>query len=366
MPCQTLQLRVIGVSRHAVLGICVLALFGCTRPLELPAPGTDRCVLSGSNARWLQSIVDAWARAARDFLEIDPEPLPTAILFDAACTWHLPAGTGEPGGSGTTAMAVRFEGRAVPVRGASHGGTVLLPSGARIPADIIAVAMPHPDRGDAFLVLAMPDLWLRHPEASRDPHILARIRSVALHEMLHTRQLPNLRRKVSALGSRFDLPAAFDDDVIEERFKGSAAYTRMFIAERSLLYEAVLEPGLDRKQALIAQALSIVRSRQRRFLCGENEPYAALEGLFLNMEGVAEWVRFMHHRADSAWPNEKADIIRFLRGRDNSWSQDEGLALILLLDDLVPDWKQKILSTGMPSPFDMLSGGAVPCYGAPR
>ena len=243
----------------------------------------------------------------------------------------------------------------MPARGASHGGTVLLPSGTRIPADIIAVAMPRPDRGDAFLVLAMPDLWLRHPEASRDPHILTRIRSVALHEILHTRQLPHLRRKVNTLGSRFDLPAAFDDDVIEERFKGSAAYTKMFEAERDLLYEAVVESDLNRKKALIAEAFSIVRSRQRRFLGGENEPYAALEGVFLNMEGLAEWIRFMHHRADSAWPNEEADIIRFLRGRDNSWSQDEGLALILLLDDLATDWKPTMLSAEMPSPFDVLS-----------
>ena len=227
----------------------------------------------------------------------------------------------------------------------------MLPNGTRIPAEIIAVAMPGPAGQDAFFVLALSELWRRHPQASQDPHLAVRIPSVALHEMIHTRQMADLQRRVHAIGQRFDLPAGFDDDVVEDRFGDSAEYRRMFFAEQDLLYGAVAESDLNRSITLVAEAISIAQLRRERFFTGSDEVYSELEALFLNMEGVAEWVRFKLHQADLAWPNADADIIAFLRGQENSWSQDQGLALVLLLDRMVPDWKRKILGPKMTSPW---------------
>jgi hypothetical protein len=166
--------------------------------------------------------------------------------------------------------------------------------------------------------------------------------------------VPELRRLVSTIGDRFDLPAQFDDDAVEKRFRDSDEYRMMFVAERDLLYDAVAEMDLSRRRALVSEALSIAQRRRERFFTGDDEVYSELEGLFLNMEGIAEWVRFKHHKADPAWPNTDADIIAFLRGQENSWSQDEGLALSLLLDEMVPDWKRQIFSPEMPSPLAIL------------
>jgi hypothetical protein len=231
----------------------------------------------------------------------------------------------------------------------------MLPNGAQIPAEIIAVAMPGPPAGqDAFFVLALPELWRRHPQASQDPHLAIRIPSVALHEMIHTRQMSDLQRRVHAIGQRFDLPAQLDDDVVEDHFADSAEYRRMFVAEQDLLYGAVAEADPNHSITLVAEAISIAQKRREGYFTGNDEVYSELEGLFLNMEGVAEWVRFKSHQADPAWPDADADIIAFLRGQGNSWSQDQGLALVLLLDRMVPDWKRQILSPTMPSPWSML------------
>lgn len=299
-------------------------------------------------------MLDNWTRASRDFLEIDPDPLPGIVLFNFSCTWHLRTEREDLPGSVPLDSRLRFASQPVPVHALSHDGTVTLPNGAQIPAEIIAVAMPAPGGQDAFLVLALPEVWHAHPQASTDPHIGIRIPGVALHELIHTRQLPDLQRHVRAIARRFDLPPTFNDDVVEDRFGNSAEYRRMFIAERDLLYDAVAETDLNRSTGLVAEALSISQRRRERFFAGNDAVYAELEGLFLNMEGVAEWVRFKSHRADPAWPDADADIIAFLRGQENSWSQDEGLALILLLDRMVPDWKRQILSPGMPSPWAVL------------
>jgi hypothetical protein len=188
--------------------------------------------------------------------------------------------------------------------------------------------------------------------------------------MIHTRQLFALQHRVHAIRQRFDLPARFDDDVVEDRFADSAEYSRMFATERDLLFDAVAESDLKRSIAMVAEAISIAQRRRERFFTGNDEVYSELEGLFLNMEGVAEWVRFKSHQADSSWPSADADIIAFLRGQQNSWSQDEGLALVLLLDRMVPDWKRQILSPTMPSPWAILqeaiSGGRVSRVSARR
>jgi len=235
----------------------------------------------------------------------------------------------------------------------------MLPNGAQIPAEIMAVAMPgSAPTQDAFLVLALPELWRRHPQASQDPHLAVRIPSVALHEMIHTRQMLDLRRRVDALEARFDLPARFNDDVVEDRFGDSAEYRQMFFAEQDLLYRAVAQSDLKLSMALVAAAIPIAQRRRERFFIGNDEVYSALESVFLNMEGIAEWVRFKSHQADPEWPDADADIIAFLRGKENSWSQDQGLALVLLLDKMVPDWKRLSLGPAMPSPWALL-GDAV-------
>jgi hypothetical protein len=298
--------------------------------------------------------LDGWTRASRDFLEIDPEPLPRIVLFDSSCAWHLAAEPGDLPGSDRLETPLRFAGRPVPVQALPHHGNILLPNGARIPAEIIAVAMPGAAGQEAFFVLALPELWRRHSQASQDPHLAIRIPSVSLHEMIHTRQMSDLQRRVRAIRQRFDLPARFDDDVVEDRFGDSAEYRTMFLAEQELLFGAVAESDLNRRRTMVAEAIAVAQRRRDRFFTGNDEMYSELEALFLNMEGVAEWVRFKSHQADPAWPNADADIIAFLRGRENSWSQDQGLALVLLLDRMVPDWKRRLLGPAMTSPWAML------------
>lgn len=339
--------------RHVSIAILVVLVGGTVGPRENGAVSL-RCPLTDADSRWMQDILNDWTRASAGFLDIAPDPLPRIVLFDSSCVWDLGAEAGDLPGSERLDTPLRFAGGAVSVRARPHDGTVMLPNGAGIPAEIIAVAMPAPAGQDAFFVLAMPELWHQHPRASQDPHLAIRIRSVALHELIHTRQMSDLQRRTAAIRQRFDLPDRFDDDVVEERFGDSGEYRQMFVTERDLLYDAVDEADLGRSIALAAEAASVAQGRHARFFTGKDEMYAELEGLFLNMEGVAEWVRFKWHRADPAWPTADADIIAFLRGKENSWSQDEGLALILLLERIAPGWKRRILGPAMPSPWNLL------------
>jgi hypothetical protein len=172
--------------------------------------------------------------------------------------------------------------------------------------------------------------------------------------MIHTRQLPALRRHVDALGRQHELPPRFGDDVIQQTFDTIPGYATAYERERDLLYRAVAEPVGARRDSLISVALAAARQRRQQYFRGDRAFYADLETLFLNMEGVAEWVRFKYHQADPHWPCEPGEILQFLRGGDNSWSQDEGLALYLLLDATPLEWQEPTLGTSMVSPFELL------------
>jgi hypothetical protein len=38
----------------------------------------------------------------------------------------------------------------------------------------------------------------------------------------------------------------------------------------------------------------------------------------------------------------------------NTWAQDQGLALYILIDELVPDWRSRTFGPGLTSPYGML------------
>lgn len=321
------------------------------RPAEPPS-----CAFPEADAQWTQRFIDGWVLVSRE-LRFEPEPLPWIVLFDASCTWHLNPGeagsaTGEP-----LATSFSLAGKPVPVRGLPHGGKVRLPNGSEIPAEIMAAAFPVGESAsDAFFALASISLWRSHPQASKDLELEERILSAALHEIVHTRQLPNAVRRLEALRQQYEIPEGLSDDTIEERFKSVPGFREAFEAERDLFYQAVRETDAARRRELIAQGLAKARERRARFFTGPNAGFAAVEDVFLNMEGAAEWARLKYHqKMRKPGLEDDAAIIAFLRGKENTWSQDEGFALVLLLDQERPGWQERVVSAEHAALFELLA-----------
>jgi len=340
--------------RRSLACFLLLAL-GSIQATAAAPPDEPPCALPEADARWTQRFIDGWVLVSRE-LRLDPKPLPWIVLFDASCTWQLNPGEEGPAVGKPIAASLSLLGEPVPARGLPHAGKVRLPNGEEIPAQIMAAAFPWGDGTSAFFVLASMGLWRSDPQASKDPEIEARILSAALHEIVHTRQLPNVVRRTRALRTRYELPEGMNDDVIEDRFKSVPGFQEAFAAERDLFYQAVAETDAARRRELIAQGLVRARERRARFFTGPNAGFAAIEDIFLNMEGAAEWARLKYHQA-ARTPGLDTDaaIISFLRGKQNSWSQDEGFALVLLLDKERPGWQEHVLSAEHASLFELLT-----------
>lgn len=341
--------------RHFLLALLAAALaLGCsTAPATMP-DALQICSARPEELPWIESALRAWERLNEEVLG-RPARLPAIVLFDTSCTWRL----GIAGHDGGRAAPLVFAGERLVVTAAAHRGTVVLPTGRKIRVGNAAFASLTQE-DEPFFVLALPRVWMR-TRPRQDPRELREfLLGVFNHEMVHTLQLPALRRRLRELGQRHRLPAPLDDTAIEEQFVHQPAFRRALEAERAALFAAALDP---RRTSLVVAALDLVERRRSRFFTGTLAGYAEAEDLFLNLEGLAVWSHFRLSQLDPAIaflpdrPDAEAlpEVLGALADKNGEWVQDAGFAAFLLLESLAGDgWLEAALGEELTSPFALL------------
>lgn len=331
-----------GVVALALVVAACAATAAHVEPGPAPAP---------EDVRWIQRALDGWERASRDLLGLDPEPLPWIVLFDTTHAWHLAADPERLAGAAVVPSPWTFAGRTVPLHVLPVEDSVALPNGARIPVAGTAFASLCDEGRRPFFVLALLEVWRREPGAGAEPRLAEILLGVVSHEIVHTRQLVDVGRRVAGLRARHALPENLDDDVIEERFGERPGFREAYERESALFYQAASEGDPERRADLVRAALAVAAERRARWFAGEKRVWADVEDLFLDMEGVAVWTswRLAHPETIPAAGTLAAERAH------NTWSQDEGLALFLLVDALVPDWRARVLGPELAAPFALLA-----------
>lgn len=243
-----------------------------------------------------QAFVDraltTWTRVRAE-LKVADAPLPRMIFFNGRC-----------------------------------GDQVELPDGTKLPARLMTFAGSH--EGKPFLVFALPELWRKEERHRNNPHLDTGMRAVFVHEMTHTVQTRGFGDRLGELEKQHAIKD-LDDDIVQTRFESNAEFAAMVKKERELLY-AVSTPQQAR------EVLRQVRARHAKFFTGENAYLAELEEIWLGMEGAAQWAAYRAARLDGLSHEEAVTLVS---GRAKRWSQDEGLALFLTIDRLVPGWQKR-------------------------
>jgi hypothetical protein len=309
------------------------------------------CRFPPAEVEWLQRALGGWEQVSRDFLKVDPEPLPWIVMFDASCVWHLALPESDPGaGPRPVETTLPFAGRSIRIRALTHKGTINLPNGGPIAAETKASTAVYRNGRAAFFVMAMPSLW-----QTRDMSAATRaeyLQGVFTHEMTHTRLLVAINRRVRELARKNDLVYPINDDVIQTQFREAHGFEAAFNRERDQFYRAALEPDVGKRRELTLRALEMARMRRARYFTGPTEAYAELESLFLTLEGVGQWAAYRLVKARTA--GNEAEALKLVRDNRRYWSQDEGLALFLLIDALVPDWQARVFTANPAPPLDLL------------
>ena len=283
----------------------------------------SKCEMLQADRQWIESAVRNWTIAERKLLRLRPSPLPTIVVVDRACGYVAPS---RPD-------------RALRWTATPHPGTVTLPDGNAVPVGVMSFAAPIGDRDKAgFFVMSLPSVW-REQNVASPLGLEALMDGVLLHEMAHTRQFYFANPALEALTRKYGLPEDIHDDSLQEAFKGNANYVAEYERERDLLYAAALSPSDAEAKRLATEALKAMRTRRATWFKGANEKWAPLDEVFLTMEGLGQWIIYAWFTDPAGRKLDQQSALEFIRRKRSHWSQDEGLALFLAVDRLVPNWQ---------------------------
>jgi hypothetical protein len=334
--------------------ILVLCLLFLSAPPLAPAPQP-----SEEDRRWMLSALKTWEIVCKRHLHINPRPLPWVIFYDHDRAWHLNADEAMLPAHRKTAVTVDVGKHKRPLLAVPHDkqlwlpGRDPLPLGPQYPPYTFAV--PYADEQKAAIVVALPSLVRRVPGGAKFPNLEQFFLGVTAHELAHTRQLPDVVRRIERLQKRDpNVPEDIDDNFIQKAWRDDEAYTRLAGEERRALLDAVMASDEAARRGLIEKALALADTRRARYFTGDKAYQAELDDIFLVMEGIGVWVQFQIARDLAGRHESWRDSLQFLLSRNDDWVQEEGLALFLLLDRLVPNWQARFMAPDFPPPFEVL------------
>jgi hypothetical protein len=288
-----------------------LLLAGCATATT-PAPG---CTMAREDRAWLESALDTWRKAEVEQLGLAPQPLPTVIAADTLCTYTLPRG----GFAGVTATP--------------HGETVVFPDGGEAPVGPISFASGE----GGYFAMSLPSVW-RAAGVTSEFGLEQLMTGVLLHEMMHVRQIDLASTSLAGVATSVGVSDdELTDKIVQQRFESDPAYAAAYAEERDTLFAAAATPDEAEARRLAAKALELMRARHARWFTGDKAGFAAMDDVFLTMEGIGQWLIYRHF-LEAGRP--AAEVLPAVRRGGRQWSQDHGLALILVVDRRLPGWQR--------------------------
>jgi hypothetical protein len=297
------------------------------------AAAGERCAMSAPDRAWLDKSLDAWRYMHIRRLELTPPRAPTIVLFDNKCRFKNAAGSKR-------------------WRAKPHGGRIRLPDGYEVPPEVVSFAGENKRRAERFFVMALPSVWDSAGLPITGDHLL--LTGVLLHEFSHTLHSGPLEPRFRAAEAMHSVPKNFNDDSLQESFQNDPAYVDAFMKELDLLDQAAEAARDSESRALARKALVMMEARQRQWFVGDAAYWKAYDDLFLTLEGLAQWVAYSWLSDQSGGRLTPHAAQHKIRGMRKWWSQEEGLALFLVVDRHVPTWMSQALARQPTLGIDLL------------
>lgn len=338
--------------RPLLLAPLVLGLACATTGPPAPPSATAPCTLQDPDRIWLEDALTAWRFVRHDLLGLDGPDRTAAVFFDASCTL-----TTDRLVDPLSDWAAR-----------RHDQTVTLPNGDEMPAIVTSFAAPieEGEEGDdgVFFVMSTPSVW-RSLGVESDIGLETMMRAVLLHEMSHTAQFGTYGRRVTEVARDAGLGDEITDDLLQDRFADDAGYGAAMEREIDLWFEAATAPDDEAARDLARRAWDSLATRREGL---PSPALAALEDLFLTLEGSGQWAGYSWLRQPPpVGPGLDRDTALTEFGRRGGyWSQSEGLALVLTLDRLDPSWKTTVFGDGSHTVLELLEAALVDGASSPE
>lgn len=283
--------------------------------------------------RWFS----AWEFVSTHKFELPPAAAPAILLYDDQFLYTT--STVSAADTATSFEGPALLGRPLPWKWNRHSGELTIPDGKKVPVGLMSFAASD-SSGHPFFVMAAPAFWKIAGVESKELGLDKLITAVFLHEFTHTRQQTGMGAMVSAIekSHTFKDPE-LSDDIVQHTFQKDSNYVRSFRAETDKLYQAAFAKDTQVTKKLTQEALAMLKKRQATYFIKDKSILKSLDDIFLTMEGLGQFAGFywLQHPSGANIPFGQA--VEGMRRKRNQWSQEEGLAMFLILDKLAkPDW----------------------------
>ncbi len=238
-----------------------------------------------------------------------------------------------------------------------HNGEITLPNNEKVPIGLMSFASPiDSTHTKSFFVMPLPSFWKAVGVKSKELGIDKMLTGVFLHEFSHTQQMQNFGARMTAYEKDYSFDAKFSDDIIQDYFINDSTYKKFFREEVALFYKAINEVDTGSQKAIINRALMMLEIRQEKYFTENKKVLAQIDNFFLSMEGAGQYSMYawLIHRKGGNLSKENS-LIGVRRG-GKWWSQEEGLALFLVLDKLMETkmWAEHMFGKGVISVVDLI------------
>lgn len=228
---------------------------------------------------------------------------------------------------------------------ALHKDSLTLPDSSKAEVNIMSYAAPLiNDKSQSYFVMPLSSFWKKADVKSRDLGFNNLITGVFLHEFSHSQQMKSFGKRMTEFENTNDFGIPFSDNIVQHLFQKDSAYLILFKQELNCFEKAIAEKNSSLKKELIKKGIELLRKRHQQYFTGKYQNLKEIDEFFLTMEGLGQFTMyswFVHPKG--AGLSEELAVKGARRG-GRWWSQDEGLLLFLILNQLSPpqQWAYKM------------------------
>ena len=236
-----------------------------------------------------------------------------------------------------------------------HDGKITLPNRQIVSVGLMSFASELKNK-NAFFVMPLPGFWKKAGVESEILGLENLVTGVFLHEFTHAQQIQNFGAKISEYERTYKFVTELSDNIVQNYFEKDAEYNYVFRQEVKLLYDAAAENDKTRFAALIKEAIEKLRLRQNKYFTGDKSHFREIDDLFLTMEGFGQFTMYLWLTSPQGANLSPEIALKGVRRGGKQWSQEEGLALFLLLDKLSKseNWAKSMFGTKTESVINLI------------
>ena len=301
---------------------------------------------------WIGKWFAAWELISDHIFHLPHDAAPEFLFFDETNVYT----TSKISASGdSTFDGPKLFNESLQWRVAKHNDTLTLPDAQKVPVGLMTFAA-RGENGRVFFVMAAPSYWAKAGIESKELSLEKLLTGVFLHEFAHTRQFKGMGGMVDSIEHHQEFKEVpLTDDIVQGYFKKDSGYVKEFNKEVATFYQAVFATNDDDTKRLTREALTLLKARQAKYFVNDKAILKQLDDVFLSMEGLGQFVA-VSWLIDRAGGNMNFDIaVEGFRRKRTQWSQEEGLAMYLILNKLArPNWQDDIFNSKSNTITDLL------------